>query len=204
MKKGYVHVCVVLDASGSMKVIENDVKGTFNGFIDEQRNAGGKTVLDVYQFADKSRRIVEAADLAAFENNLMNGYRCGGCTALNDAVCDAIDELGATFAKLPEEERPETVFFAILTDGEENASRRFSTDDVKERVERQTKVYSWNFVFLAADIDAFATGRSLGIAAQNCAEFSRSAKGTAFATRYLAERLSCLRDERWNREEDLE
>lgn len=198
MKKGYVHVCVVLDASGSMQVIENDVKGTFNGFIDEQRKAGGKTVLDVYQFADQSRRVVEAADLAAFGNDLMDGYRCGGCTALNDAVCDAIDELGATFAKLPEEERPESVFFAILTDGEENASRRFSTEDVKKRVERQTKIYSWNFVFLAADIDAFATGKSLGIDAEFCAEFSRSTEGVVFASHYMGKRLFSIREE--NRE----
>ncbi len=199
MKKGYVHVCVVLDASGSMRVIENDVKGTFNGFIDEQRKADGKTVLDVYQFADESKRVVEAADLAEFGNDLMNGYRCGGCTALNDAVCDAIDELGATFAKLPEEERPESVFFAILTDGEENASRRFSTEDVKKRVERQSKVYNWNFVFLAADIDAFATGKSLGIAVEDCAEFSRSAQGMVFASRFMEERVSEIREEKRNR-----
>lgn len=33
MNPNYIHVCVVLDASGSMGVVENDVKGTFNSFI---------------------------------------------------------------------------------------------------------------------------------------------------------------------------
>ncbi|MBQ8363903.1 MAG: hypothetical protein IJX36_08270, partial [Thermoguttaceae bacterium] len=62
MKKDYIHVCVVLDASGSMGAVENDVKGTFDSFIAEQREQPGKTVLDVYQFSDETTRIVRGAN----------------------------------------------------------------------------------------------------------------------------------------------
>ena len=193
MKQDYIHVCVVLDASGSMGVVENDVKGTFNSFIAEQREQPGKTVLDVYQFSDETTRIVRSADLSTFENDLMRSYRCSGCTALNDAVCQAIDEIGAVFAALPESERPEQVLVAILTDGEENASRRFTKADVKERIDRQTDVYSWKFVFLAANIDAFATGAALGLAADDCVAFECSEEGLADVRACFSSRLASMR-----------
>ncbi|MBR4102969.1 MAG: VWA domain-containing protein [Thermoguttaceae bacterium] len=193
MKQDYIHVCVVLDASGSMGVVENDVKGTFNSFIAEQREQPGKTVLDVYQFSDETTRIVRSADLSTFENDLMRSYRCSGCTALNDAVCQAIDEIGAEFAALPESERPEQVLVAILTDGEENASRRFTKADVKERIDRQTDVYSWKFVFLAANIDAFATGAALGLAADDCVALECSEEGLADVRACFSSRLASMR-----------
>ncbi|MBQ7109692.1 MAG: VWA domain-containing protein [Thermoguttaceae bacterium] len=193
MKKNYIHVCVVLDASGSMGVVENDVKGTFNTFIAEQREEPGKTVLDVYQFSDETTRIVRSADLSTFENDLMRNYRCSGMTALNDAVCQAIDEIGAEFAALPESERPEQILVAILTDGEENASRRFTTADVKERIDRQTNVYSWKFVFLAANIDATETGAALGLAADDCVAFECSEEGLGDVCACFSERLAAMR-----------
>ncbi len=194
--QGYLHVCIVLDSSGSMGVVENDVKGTFDSFVAEQRQKPGKTVLDVYQFANATERIVRSADLSTFENNLMRNYRCSGGTALNDAVCQAIDELGAEFAAMPESERPDDVVVAILTDGEENSSRRFTNDDVKERVKRQTQVYDWSFIYLAADIDAFATGARLGFATEDCAQFSRSAEGVERARQAVSERLAYCRARR--------
>lgn len=193
MKQDYIHVCVVLDASGSMGAVENDVKGTFNSFVAEQREQPGKTVLDVYQFSDETTRIVRNADLSTFENNLMRSYRCSGCTALNDAVCQAIDEIGAEFAALPEAERPEQVLVAILTDGEENASRRFTKADVKERIDRQTNIYSWKFVFLAANIDAFATGAALGLQADDCVAFECSEAGLEDVRACFSSRLASMR-----------
>ena len=166
MKKDYVHVCVVLDASGSMASIESDIKGSFNTFMAEQKKAQGKTVLDVFQFSDEVKHIVEHADLADFKDDLMASYVCCGMTALHDAVCTAIDTLGRNFAAMPEEERPESVIFAIITDGCENSSREFSLKDVKERIDRQTKEYSWEFVYLAANQDEFEAqriSRSMGV-----------------------------------------
>ena len=195
-RKDYLHVCVVLDASGSMGVVENDVKGTFDSFVAEQSQKPGKTVLDVYQFANETTRLVRSADLATFENNLMRNYRCCGGTALNDAVCQAIDELGAEFAAMPESERPGDVVVAILTDGEENSSRRFTNADVKERVKRQTEVYDWSFLYLAADIDAFETGAALGLAREDCAAFARSAKGVECARQAVSYRLDARRGRR--------
>ena len=117
--KDYTHICIVLDASGSMGIIEDDIKGSFRSLIKTQKENEGKTVLDLYQFSDDCRRLVKHADLADIKEDLMANYRCSGCTALNDAVCTAIDTLGMELAAMREEDRPQNVVFVIITDGYE-------------------------------------------------------------------------------------
>ena len=166
MNEEYVHVCIVLDASGSMGAIEDDIKGSFKTFMAEQKREEGKTVLDVFQFSNQTRRIVEHADLAEYKEDLMDSYRCCGSTALYDALCTAIDTLGKEFAAMPEAERPAKVIFTIVTDGYENASRESTLQDVKERIDRQTREYAWEFVYLAANQDEFEARRissSMGV-----------------------------------------
>ena len=78
---------------------------------------------------------------------------------------------------MQESERPEHVLCVIITDGLENASREHTSKDVKERIEHQKTVYNWQFEFLAADQDAFASGESLGIDHESCMEFSHDFAG---------------------------
>ena len=179
MKKDYTYICIVLDASGSMSCIEDDIKGSFNTFLNKQREEQGKTVFDLFQFSDEVERLVKSADLALFKDDLMAKYTCTGCTALNDAVCIAIDTMGKEFAAMPEEERPENVLCVIITDGQENASKEFSTADVKKRIEHQQNVYQWEFLFLAANQDAFESGSALGIRENFCKGFCQDSRGVA-------------------------
>ena len=184
-KKNYVHLCIVLDASGSMEAIEDDIKGTFNTFMAEQKKEEGKTVFDVFQFADRTSRIVKHADMAEYTGDLMSSYRCDGMTALHDAVCKAIDTIGAEFAAMPEEERPEKVIFTIVTDGHENASRKFSLKDVKERIDRQTNEYAWEFIYLAANQDEFEAQRishSMGVCRSEVSDCMRTLANHTCAT----------------------
>ena len=166
MNEEYVHLGIVLDASGSMGAIEDDIKGSFKTFMAEQQREEGKTVFDVFQFSNQTRRIVDRADMAEYKDDLMDSYHCSGCTALYDALCTAIDTLGKEFAAMPEAERPGKVIFTIVTDGYENASREFSLQDVKERIDRQTNEYAWEFVYLAAnqdELEARRISRSMGV-----------------------------------------
>ena len=78
---------------------------------------------------------------------------------------------------MPEEERPDGVAFAILTDGFENASTDFTARDVKSRITHQTVRYNWRFQFLAANQDAITAGAGLGIAARACAQIDATEAG---------------------------
>ena len=193
MKKDYTHILIVLDASGSMSSIQDDIKGSFNEFLKKQREEPGKTVFDLYQFSDEAKRIVRSADLAKFHDDLMAKYDCSGCTALNDAVCTAIDTVGHEFAGMPEAERPEHVLCVIITDGMENASREFTAKDVKDRIRRQQDVYQWDFQFLAANQDAFATGESIGINRDSCMNFVADKAGVGVMCNMLYSRAKDVR-----------
>ena len=193
MKHDYTHILIILDASGSMSSIRDDIKGSFNEFLKKQREAKGKTVFDLYQFNDEAVRIVRSADLANFHDDLMAGYDCSGCTALNDAVCTAIDTIGREFSDMPEAERPEHVLCVIITDGMENASREFTTMDVKDRIEHQQEVYSWDFRFLAANQDAFEAGESIGLDEDDCMDFIADQMGVKNLCYALYDKVDSIR-----------
>lgn len=194
MKKDYVHICVVLDASGSMGHLTESTKRTFCEFIQSQQKEVGKTCFDLFQFESSVKHLVQSADLSQVSaEQLMSDYRCSGTTAMNDAICTAIDHLGNVFAAMPEDERPEKVLVAILTDGEENASREFTVQDVKKRIEHQQKVYSWDFMFLAANQDAVLSGSRLGLQMQDCVNFQATAQGLMAVSDQLYERACMVR-----------
>jgi Mg-chelatase subunit ChlD len=191
--KNYTHLIIVLDASGSMSRIQDDVKGSFNEFLKKQREEPGKTVFDLFQFNDEVKRLVVSADLAQFHEDMMSKYNCTGCTALNDAVCTAIDTVGREFAEMPEENRPEHVLCVIITDGEENASKEYTTEDVKDRIEHQKTKYNWQFEFLAANQDAFETGESFGLDEDDCMDFECDSEGVELLCEYVEDRMSSIR-----------
>lgn len=212
MKKDYTHICIVLDASGSMECIENDIKGSFNTFLNKQREEDGKTVFDLFQFSGEVKRLVKSADLALFKDDLMAKYTCSGMTALNDAVCTAIDTMGKEFAEMPETERPENVLCVLITDGQENASKEFSTADVKKRIEHQQDVYKWEFLFLAANQDAFEAGSALGVRENFCRSFVADSRGIAcmcadvasFATGIRNQKNSMMTDKNQQELEEMQ
>jgi hypothetical protein len=78
---------------------------------------------------------------------------------------------------MAEDERPSKVIVLIITDGEENASREFNYEQIKEMVERQTKVYNWEFLFFGANIDSFSVGASIGISSNRTVNYSATAGG---------------------------
>ena len=191
--KDYTHICVVLDASGSMASIEDDTRGSFNSFMKAQREAGGRTVFDLFQFSDKVKRIVERADLSDFREDLMAKYRCSGCTALNDAVCTAIDTLGREFSDMREDERPENVIFAIITDGMENASRAYGYAEVQRMVQHEQEKHGWEFLFLGANMDAIAAARSFGIREDRAVRYKSDSVGTALNYRVVSDAVASVR-----------
>lgn len=196
MRQDYIHICIVLDASGSMSPMEKETRQILKDFIYKEKQQPGKTVLDVYQFNNDVRHLLKSIDLSNVDNRFVDHYSCCGCTAMNDAICIAIDELGKKFSEMPECDRPADILVAILTDGEENASRRFTAADVKQRITHQRDVYSWQFMFLAANQDAVLSGGDIGIRADDCLNFEPSAMGVMYCMDNLNMRSASTRTRR--------
>ena len=132
-------------------------------------------------------------------------YCPGGCTALLDAVGDAIRHIGNVHKYARKEDVPEHTLFVITTDGMENASHRHTLADVKRLISRQQEKYGWEFIFLGANIDAVGTAQSMGISADRAAQYHSDGEGTRANFRALDQAVSCVRASRpmeaaWKRE----
>jgi len=178
MKAGLCEIMVVLDQSGSMDSIVNDAIGGFNTFLKAQQQLPGEARFSLVLFNttnhyDERCLSVPIKDVKPLDATT---YIPSNGTPLYDAVGTAIDKLGAKFATMKEEDRPEKVVFVILTDGEENSSTDVTYEKLKGMITHQTDAYKWQFVFLAANMDAKAVGASYGISGkQGCQGWQGSA-----------------------------
>lgn len=163
MKENFIHVCFVIDESGSMAGTESDIIGGFKKVIDEQKaNKDGKCAVSLYKFASKVSKIYIGKDVNDVDYLDEKSYRPGGCTAMNDAIGTAIDEIGKWLDAMDEAEKPEKNLIVIMTDGEENASVEYSFSKVKEMIKHQEEKYSWSFMYLGADISDASYAKSYG------------------------------------------
>lgn len=167
------HIIAVIDCSGSMGTIAHEASSGFNEFVRQQIALPGEAALTLVEFDNTVQvqyRMRPLNQVPRYE------LRPRGMTALLDAIGEAIN-IGQSRDSL---EQYDQVVVCILTDGAENASKRFNKSQIGALItERQ--VAGWSFVFLAANQDAFATARSYGISEQYVANFAANAAGTQAA-----------------------
>ena len=193
MKADYTHITLVLDRSGSMESMRSDAIGGFNTFLRDQQAEPGAATLTLVQFDDQYEKLSEFTPLASVAPLNETTFVPRGSTALLDAIGQAIDETGARLATLAEADRPGKVLFVTLTDGMENASHLFSRASISDKITHQRDVYSWEFVFLAANQDAIATGETMGFTRDSSATYAASPLGHRSAMRGVSQAMSKFR-----------
>jgi uncharacterized protein YegL len=176
MNKNLTEIIFLLDRSGSMSGLEKDTIGGFNSFIERQCQLEGDTLLTTVLFDDQYEVLWNGKD-ARKVRLTSKEYFVRGTTALLDAAGKTILDVGHRLSKTPEEQRPSSVIFVITTDGMENASREFTYEKVKELIKHQQDKYSWEFIFIGANIDAAEEAESLGISKENAFDFEASEVG---------------------------
>lgn len=171
MKENYTHLILVLDASGSMGHLQDATIEGINALVEKQKAEPGELSTALYTFNQEVREVRK------FETLHRLNYSPSGSTALLDAVCIAINNEGKMLAALREECRPDKVVVVIDTDGEENASHTFKLEDLQNLVKVQQSQYNWQFVFLGANIDAFAAGSTYGVSSFSTMQYDPTANG---------------------------
>ena len=179
MKKNLTEMVFILDKSGSMAGLEADTIGGFNAMIERQKQANGEARVSTVLFSTQSTVIHDRVDLRKIEPLTRRQYFVGGCTALIDAIGGAIHHIANVHKYAREEDRPEHTVFVITTDGMENASHRYSAERVKEMIRHEKEKYGWEFLFLAANIDAAETARTYGIDADHAVDYIPDGCGTS-------------------------
>jgi hypothetical protein len=183
----YTAMLLVIDRSGSMSSIRDDMIGGMQALLADQAAQPGMLTVDVVTFDD----VVEWQHSFADPQDVVLELVPRGMTALYDALGGAIGQFGHNLAELPEHARPGVVTVVVVTDGEENASREWTAEAVRDAVKLQQDTYNWDFVFLGANQDAALSASRIGISADSAMSYAAApgaVKATsASLTRYMTD-----------------
>ncbi len=192
MNKNLTELVFILDRSGSMAGLESDTVGGFNSFLAKQKQQDGKCLVSTVLFNQKSSVIHDRQDLDKIRDMKKEDYFPSGMTALLDALGDGIRHIRMVHKYIREEDVPSQTIFVIITDGLENASRKYSSDEVKKMVSEQ-KEKGWQFLFLGANIDAVETAKHYGIDEDYSVDFKCDGMGVSTNFGCLADTISDAR-----------
>jgi uncharacterized protein YegL len=209
MKKGLTEMVFIIDNSGSMSGFEKDTVGGFNSMIEKQKQEEGEAYVSTVLFNNYSTVIHDRVSIEKVEPLTEREYRTFGCTALLDAIGDAIHHIANVHKYAREEDVPEKTIFLITTDGMENASHTYSSEKVKRMIKSQEETKGWEFVFVAANIDAVHTAENIGIRRERAANYRQDREGTEMLYCAMSEAVSSYRrnsrvDDRWSDKLDAE
>ena len=194
----------ILDRSGSMSGLEGDTIGGFNAMIQKQKKEEGETYVSTILFDNVSEVLHDRIRLKDIPRMTDEEYMVRGCTALMDAIGGAIHHIGNIHKYARPEDVPAHTMFIITTDGMENASVRYSSDEVKKMIERQKEKYSWEFLFIGANIDAVETAARFGIERNRAVNYRADSQGTRILYDTISAPISAMRanqviDEDWGK-----
>ena len=172
-----VYHLIVLDESGSMSCVTNQTISGCNETIQtirlmQDNNKDTQThYVSVYLFeSGRSRYIIHNQPVVEVKDITHKDYCPNGCTPLFDALGFTLMELKEIMGTL------DTLgYVTIITDGEENSSRRYSLHQVRELID-ELKKRDVIFSFIGANIDAAEYAKNLNIS--NSMQFVQDDEGT--------------------------
>ena len=179
MNGNLTEIVFILDRSGSMAGLEDDTIGGFNAMVEKQKKEPGEAVLSAVLFSNDNTVIYDRTDIRKVEPLTDRQYFVGGSTALLDAIGGAIHHIVGIHRYARKEDIPDHTIFVITTDGMENASHRYGSDQVKKMIQHEKEKYGWEFIFLASNIDAVETARGIGIDADHAVDCLPDMEGSA-------------------------
>jgi len=187
------HVIFVLDDSGSMQSCRASTISGYNEYLSAQKKdakeTGIPTFVSLYKFDGSSVKSVFNRTPVEFVKDLdEKSYNPQGMTNLYDAIGGVMMQINTQLAANKKADR-DSVIITILTDGHENTSRTFNSQTIKQMVEK-AEGKNWGFMFLGANIDAFAAGGSLGFSVNNTMQYdTASMAGTMRSASAMTSRM---------------
>lgn len=146
---GRTELVFVVDRSGSMGGLESDTIGGFNSMLSKQRTIAGECRVTTLLFDHRIETLHNHLDIREVNDLTSRDYWVRGSTALLDAIGLAIDRMIVTQRHTAAAYRAQHVLFVIITDGYENASRRYSLHQIKQMITYERERYHWSLCFWA-------------------------------------------------------
>ena len=193
MKNNITELVFILDRSGSMAGLERDTIGGFNSMIRKQKAEKGKCYVSTVLFDHEREVLHDRVKLSEVPEMTERDYTVRGSTALIDAIGKAIHHIGNIHKYARKEDVPERTVFIITTDGMENSSHLYTSDEVKRKIERQKTKYGWEFLFIGANIDAVSTAAKFGINKDRAVNYNADSEGTRILYESVSEAVQNIR-----------
>ena len=168
MKKNKLDVVFILDKSGSMAGSEENTITSFNEYLEKEKKNSFSTAITTILFSDNYKYLHKRVNVKNVKKLTSEDYYVGGTTSLYDALGNAINYMDNVDT--------DKVMFIIITDGYENSSKEFNKNKIKNMIKKHT---NWEFIYIGADIDSYATGGEIGINKKNIANFRKDKRGTS-------------------------
>lgn len=191
--KDFADITIILDRSGSMESIQESVVTGLNNFIQDQKKVPGDGCWSLVQFDTPNYNGEEFPQTVFMQKNQdevplfeKKDFKPRGGTALVEAMCITIDNIGRRLDALPESQKPNKVLVVVMTDGLQNSWGKFKQSDLKERIQRQEFQYQWRFLYLGANQDAIAEATSYGFSPGSSSNYTANAKGVGTVLQALS------------------
>ena len=195
MNQNLTDITFLLDRTGSMEVVRQETIQAVNTFLAEQQKVPGDALFSLIQFDSQApfEVLQRGVPIQQAQRLTPETYVPRAWTPLLDAIGRTIVDTGDRLSKLPEDDRPGKVVLAIMTDGQENASKEYTADRVKQMLTHQQEVYHWVVSFLGANIDAVQTAKDLGIDPKNALTYDHTDHGVQCAAASFSGHLTAYR-----------
>ncbi|MBU1251324.1 MAG: VWA domain-containing protein [Actinobacteria bacterium] len=185
----YTALLLIIDRSGSMAAIRDDMVGGLQSLLAAQADLPGTLTVDIVTFDDEIEHQAVFADPATVQVRL----EPRGMTALLDALGESLEGFRSALEALPVHARPSTVQVVVVTDGHENSSRRYTRDQVRSLIADLTAEWKWDFVYLGANQDAITVGVDLGFDADSSLTYAPAPDSVGASSDVLHRYMSDLR-----------
>ena len=184
----------ILDRSGSMSGLEDDTIGGFNSMIAKQKKIKGTAFVSTVLFDNVNEVLHDRVKLSEVPPMTYRDYFTRGCTALYDAVGDAVHHIMNIHKYARPEDVPARTLFVITTDGMENASRRYTQEAVRDLIREQKEQHKWEFIFIGANINAEETAEGIGIERKRAVNYHCDGQGTEKVFEAVCEAARAVRE----------
>jgi hypothetical protein len=191
-------IAVLVDRSGSMESMHDEMTKAIRIFLREQANQRGKAQVSLSQFDNYYDDVYSLVEISEVPDYILKPR---SSTALLDAMGKFITDTGKELDTREENDKPGKVLICVVTDGYENSSKEWTHAMVKHLVEQQQNDYQWEFVFLGANIDAVQVAQGLGMRANSAMTFTPDSAPVAmasmsnYASRYRADGQASFSEE---------
>lgn len=173
-----------------MEPIRQFVVNGFNELLGELCSSDRVTLVQ-FDTVDPFELVVDAQPSGPARRLTLDDFEPRGGTPLYDAVSDTITYVVGRRNRdeiLSRAGGPVTL--AIISDGEENSSTRYTSRDLQRLVRHQVEEEGWDIRYFGLGNDAFHEAERFGLDRGTVTSLGHDERGTTTAFRSIAARLS--------------